>query len=54
MLSLDVTNTRNDSGLNMELCWIIIYISVFVMLIFLIPIAIFFYESDEDKPIVNI
>lgn len=38
----------------MHLCWIIIYISVFVMLVFLIPIAIFYYESDDEKPIVKI
>lgn len=38
----------------MHLCWIIIYISVFVMLVFLIPLAIFYYESDDEKPIVKI
>ncbi|CAD8086320.1 unnamed protein product [Paramecium primaurelia] len=51
MLTLDVTNERNQQGLDMHLCWIIIYISVFVMLVFLIPIAIFYYESDDEKPI---
>ena len=38
----------------MQLCWIIIYITIFVSLVFLIPISIFYYETDDDKPIVLI
>lgn len=29
--------------------WTIIYLSILVMITFLMPISIFFYESDEDK-----
>ena len=54
MLSLDITNTRHSYGLDMYLCWMIIYITVFVMLVFLIPVAIFYYETDDEKPFVFI
>lgn len=36
----------------MQLCWMIIYISIFVMIVLFIPLAIFYYESDEDKSFV--
>lgn len=52
MLALDVANERSSAGLDMKLCWMIIYISVFVALVFFIPSAIFYYESDEEKPFV--
>jgi uncharacterized membrane protein YkgB len=54
MLSLDITNARHLYGLDMHLCWMIIYISVFVMLVFLIPVSIFYYETDDEKPFVFI
>ena len=51
-LSLDISNTRDKAGLNMDLAWMIIYIITFSLIIGIIPMAIFFYETDEDKPIV--
>ena len=38
----------------MEIAWMIIYVSLFVTITVLIPISIFFYESDEDKALVLI
>lgn len=32
--------------------WTIIYLSILVMITFLMPVSIFYYESDEDKPFI--
>ncbi|KAM3140194.1 hypothetical protein pb186bvf_007747 [Paramecium bursaria] len=53
MLTLDVSNIQNNAGFNMEIAWMIIYVSLFVTITVLIPISIFFYESDEDKALCN-
>ncbi len=54
MLPLDVGNSRGyGGGLDMEVFWQIIYAAITIMVVILIPFAIFFYESDEDKSIVN-
>jgi hypothetical protein len=52
LLPVDVSNVRGNSGLDMYTGWVVIYISVFAMTVVVIPFAIFFYESDEDKPFV--
>jgi hypothetical protein len=52
-LALDINNTREKAGLDMDLAWMIIYIITFSLIVGLIPIAIFFYETDEDKPFVR-
>jgi hypothetical protein len=38
----------------MNLCWMIVYIITFSLIVVIIPFAIFFYETDEDKPFVTI
>lgn len=52
LLTIDISNSRYQSGLDMYLAWTIFYVSMFVLLVVLIPFAIFFYETDEDKPLV--
>ena len=51
-MPVDVSNTRTNGGLDMMLMWTIIYYSVLAVGVVLIPFAIFYYESDEDKPFV--
>jgi hypothetical protein len=34
--------------------WYIIYIAIFIMIVFLLPFSIYFYETDEEKTFVNI
>jgi hypothetical protein len=52
-LPLDVSNARGyGGGFNMELIWQIVYATIIITIIILIPFAIFLYESDEDKSFV--
>ncbi|KRX00407.1 hypothetical protein PPERSA_03628 [Pseudocohnilembus persalinus] len=54
LLPLDIANSRGTGGgIDMELLWSIIYYTIFALLGFFIPQAIFYYESDEDKPLVS-
>mmetsp|Transcript_10640 Transcript_10640/g.20578 ORF Transcript_10640/g.20578 Transcript_10640/m.20578 type:complete len:512 (-) Transcript_10640:1610-3145(-) len=51
-LPLDAANARGSGGgLEMDVLWQIIYIMVFVMVCFLLPVTMFYYESDEDTSI---
>ena len=36
----------------METFWIIIYMVISIMIIFLLPFSIFFYETDETRTFV--
>ena len=38
--------------IDLYIFWLIIYLSIAVMVLILIPFSIFLYESDEEKPIV--
>lgn len=49
VLPVDVANTRTDGGFDMDLFWKIIYCTVFVFIVFLIPFSMFFYETDDEK-----
>ena len=48
VLPLDVANSREAAGLQMDVLWSILIICVAVMCFFVIPFAYFFYESDMD------
>lgn len=53
MVILDVENSNNEGGFNMELLWLIQMAvqGIFVWIIF--PIAILYYEGDEQVSIVS-
>jgi LMBR1 domain-containing protein 1 len=49
MLPLDVSNTRgSDSGIRMDIFWIVIYLSTAVFLVFIIPSLTYYYEADNE------
>lgn len=51
LLPLDVANSRGEGGgFNMEVFYQIMLLCHFIFLIVLIPITIFLYESDDEKP----
>ena len=52
LLPVDVANIRYNSGMDMLIAWQIIYVSILVTSVLIIPFSIFFYESDEDKAFV--
>eukprot|EP01016_Furgasonia_blochmanni_P033063 TRINITY_DN3424_c0_g2_i4.p1 TRINITY_DN3424_c0_g2~~TRINITY_DN3424_c0_g2_i4.p1 ORF type:complete len:483 (+),score=109.01 TRINITY_DN3424_c0_g2_i4:66-1514(+) len=50
MLPLDVANSRGTGGgFEMDVMWLWTYGGVWIFVTLLIPFAMFFYESDEDK-----
>ena len=49
LLPLDVNNIRTfGSGLNMKVLWYILFISIMVYVLILLPISSSYYETDED------
>ena len=49
LLPLDVNNNRTfGSGLNMQILWYILFISIIIYVLILFPISSSFYETDED------
>lgn len=51
LLPLDIANSRGEGGgFNMEIFYQILLMCHFIYLIVLIPITIFLYESDDEKP----
>jgi LMBR1 domain-containing protein 1 len=53
LLPLDVANSRGiGGGFNMELFYQIMLLAHFIFLIVLIPITIFLYESDDERPFI--
>lgn len=51
LLPLDVSNARNNGGLDITTFWLVMYVLVFVLVVFMLPFAIFLYESDPDRSI---
>lgn len=49
LLPLDVGNTRANGGLDMITFWYAIYGAAALCITILLPFAIFYYESDEEK-----
>jgi hypothetical protein len=52
MLPLDVTNVTTDGGLDMKTFWYIVYMTLAIMVFFVYPFSLFFYEQDEEDPLV--
>jgi anti-sigma-K factor RskA len=53
VLPLDVGNYRAGSNVNMKIFWYIIYMTSAIFVTIILPLALFYYESDEDKPFVS-
>lgn len=54
MLTLDASNSRSfGSGLNLTIMWEIFFMSVWSNLGFLLPLAVFLYESDDEKSVLE-
>jgi len=53
-LPLDVSNTKGEGGgLRIDIMWQIIFMSVFIYVVVLIPTASFYYESDEEETVAS-
>ena len=49
MLPLDVANTRGfGGGIPMDLLWQVLYISLGVFVVFIIPACTYYYETDPE------
>lgn len=54
LLPLDVANNHfypSSGGLNMKTLWYIVYLSSLIMITVLLPYAMLFYETDEERPL---
>jgi LMBR1 domain-containing protein 1 len=49
MVPLDVINDSENLKIDMQVMWFITYMVTLVMIVILIPYAIFFYETDPEK-----
>ncbi len=47
MLPLDVANANTNGGFPMGTLWLIVYITMAVMAVVIIPFAMFYYEGEE-------
>jgi len=48
ILPMDVGNYRAGSNVDMKIFWYIIYMTSAFFVCFILPFALFYYESDED------
>lgn len=48
-LPLDVANTRTESNLDMKILWYVIFCTAMAFVVVVLPLGIFFYETDEDN-----
>lgn len=49
LLPLDVSNIRGFGGeIRMDLLWQVVYISLGVMVLFVVPTCTYFYEADSE------
>lgn len=54
IMPLDIANSRGTGGnLNIQLMYMIFFILFLVFLVVLLPITLFIYESDDEKPIIS-
>ena len=54
VIPLDIANSRGSGGgLNMDAFYQLLLILNFLFVVFLIPVTIFLYESDEDDPFIT-
>lgn len=49
MLPLDVANRQADGGIDMEILWLIVYITQGVFALLLIPSTLFYYEAEDPE-----
>lgn len=50
ILPLDIANSRGEgAGLNIEVAYQILFIIYLVFLVFVLPMVLFFYETDEEN-----
>lgn len=49
MLPLDVGNYRIGSNISMDVFWYIIYLTSASLIFIVLPFALFYYETDEEK-----
>lgn len=47
-LPLDVANTRTESNLDMKILWYVIFCTAMAFVVVVLPVGIFFYETDEE------
>ena len=47
LICTDVSNARTDGGFPMTELWYTVYIIMAVMIVLLIPFAIFYYEAED-------
>ena len=53
ILPLDVANSRGEGGgFNMDLFYQIMFILYFVFLVFVLPVTLHFYETDEERSLI--
>ena len=51
-LPLDVSNSQGGVGnLNIDVLWEFLYLAIFSFVCVILPIAMFFFESDEEEPV---
>src|SRR5690348_12679266 len=51
LLPMDVANSRSDGGLPMAILWLIIYMTIAIMCVIIIPFTIFYYESEDPDEV---
>ena len=49
MVPLDISNVRNDAGMNMQAFWYTFLILSAVFIIFVLPVCMFWSESSIEK-----
>ncbi|CAD7951837.1 unnamed protein product [Amoebophrya sp. A25] len=49
LLPIDIRNSRNDGGLNMEAFWLIGFISIILLILLILPAGMFWLEIQGDK-----
>jgi hypothetical protein len=54
VLPLDVGNFRESTNVDMKIFWYIIYMTSAIFVVIILPLALFYYESDEDKSFVSL
>ncbi len=53
MIPLDISNARNNGGLDMTNFWLAMYFLVFLFVVFILPFSIVLYESDPDTKFIK-
>lgn len=48
LVPLDVSNSLNNGGINMEIVYTAVYITILIYLVTISPFTMFLYESDEE------